>query len=93
MSWRGASRGSMARIHFPPPATHPITATDRVPAVTSKNPVLQCTMTKVGQSDGKGTFAGTRGNDEVAPIAATRPTDYTAGSDPHTSFKRPTAPC
>jgi hypothetical protein len=39
-----------------------------VPAVTSTNPVLQCTMTKVGQSDGKGTFAGTRGNDEVAPI-------------------------
>ena len=25
-------------------------------------------MTKVGKSDGKGTFAGTRGNDKVAPI-------------------------
>ena len=32
--WRDASRGPMARIRFPPPATHnnPITATDRVPA-------------------------------------------------------------
>jgi hypothetical protein len=26
------------------------------------------TVTKVGQSDGEGTFAGARGNDEVAPI-------------------------
>ena len=25
-------------------------------------------MTKVGKSDGEGTFAGTRGNDKVAPI-------------------------
>jgi len=24
-------------------------------------------MTKVGKSDGEGTFAGTRGNDKVAP--------------------------
>ena len=32
--WQDDSRGPMARIHFPPPATHtnPITATDRVPA-------------------------------------------------------------
>jgi len=32
--WRDASRGPVARIHFPPPATHTnrITATDRVPA-------------------------------------------------------------
>jgi len=29
-------------------------------------------MTKVGKSDGKGTFAGTRGNDKVAPIPAIR---------------------
>jgi hypothetical protein len=27
-------------------------------------------MTKVGKSDGEGTFAGTRGNDKVAPEAA-----------------------
>jgi hypothetical protein len=27
-------------------------------------------MTKVGKSDGEETFAGVRGNDEVAPIAA-----------------------
>jgi len=26
-------------------------------------------MTKVGKSDGEGTFAGTRGNDKVAPIS------------------------
>jgi hypothetical protein len=26
-------------------------------------------MTKVGKSDGKGTFAGTRENDKVAPTA------------------------
>jgi len=25
-------------------------------------------MAKVGKSDGEGTFAGTRGNDKVAPI-------------------------
>jgi hypothetical protein len=25
-------------------------------------------MTKVGKSDGEGTFPGTRGNDKVAPI-------------------------
>jgi hypothetical protein len=25
-------------------------------------------MTKVGKSDGEGTFAGTRGNDKVAPM-------------------------
>jgi hypothetical protein len=29
-------------------------------------------MTKVGKSDGEGTFAGMRGNDEVAPTAAIR---------------------
>ena len=29
-------------------------------------------MTKVGKSDGEGTFAGTRGNDKVAPIPAIR---------------------
>ena len=29
-------------------------------------------MTKVGKSDGEGTFAGVRGNDEVAPIPAVR---------------------
>jgi hypothetical protein len=28
-------------------------------------------MTKVGKSDGEGTFAGVRGNDEVAPKAGT----------------------
>jgi hypothetical protein len=28
----------------------------------------QRTMTKVGKSDREGTFAGTRGNDKVAPI-------------------------
>jgi len=27
-------------------------------------------MTKVGKSDGEGTFPGRRGNDKVAPIAA-----------------------
>jgi hypothetical protein len=27
-------------------------------------------MAKVGKSDGEGTFAGVRGNDQVAPIAA-----------------------
>jgi hypothetical protein len=30
----------------------------------------QRTMTKVGKSDREGTFAGTRGNDKVAPITA-----------------------
>src|SRR5499427_9774002 len=30
----------------------------------------KCTITKVGKSDGKGTFARTRGNDKVAPTAA-----------------------
>ena len=30
-------------------------------------------MTKVGKSDWEGTFAGTHGNDEDAPIAAIRP--------------------
>src|SRR5215472_2432506 len=34
--------------------------------------VSKCTMTKVGKSDGKGTFARTRGNDKVAPIPAIR---------------------
>jgi hypothetical protein len=29
-------------------------------------------MTKVGKSDDEGTFAGARGNDEVAPIPAVR---------------------
>jgi hypothetical protein len=29
-------------------------------------------MTKVGKSDGEGTFAGTRGNDKVAPIPVVR---------------------
>src|SRR6516164_9389325 len=29
-------------------------------------------MTKVGKSDGEGTFAGTRGSDGVAPIAVVR---------------------
>jgi hypothetical protein len=107
----------MARIRFPPLATHtnPITATDRVPAdeqlgklgyvggseetqmtITrreilrralpappsslpsggsprrdsrdlNKTPVLQCTMAKVCKSDDEGTFAGVRGNDQVAP--------------------------
>jgi hypothetical protein len=32
--------------------------------------VGKCTMTKVGKSDGKGTFARTRGNDKVVPRAA-----------------------
>jgi hypothetical protein len=27
-----------------------------------------CTMTKVGKSDGEGTFAGALGNDEDAPM-------------------------
>jgi hypothetical protein len=29
-------------------------------------------MTKVGKSDGEGTFPGARGNDKVAPKAAVR---------------------
>jgi hypothetical protein len=29
-------------------------------------------MTKVGKSDGEGTFPGRRGNDKVAPIPAVR---------------------
>jgi hypothetical protein len=32
-----------------------------------KNHGWQRTMTKVGKSDGEGTFRGPRGNDEVAP--------------------------
>ena len=35
-----------------------------------KNHALASTISKVGKSDGEGTFAGARGNDEVAPIAA-----------------------
>jgi hypothetical protein len=31
-------------------------------------------MTKVGKSDGEGTFPGTRDNDEFAPIPAARVT-------------------
>jgi hypothetical protein len=33
---------------------------------------LHRTMTKVCKSDGEGTFAGTRGNGEVAPIPVVR---------------------
>jgi hypothetical protein len=40
--------------------------------VNSTNYGWQYTMTKVGKSDGEGTFAGTRGNDKVAPIAVLR---------------------
>jgi hypothetical protein len=40
--------------------------------LTSANTDFACTMTKVGKSDGEGTFAGMRGNDEVAPIPAVR---------------------
>jgi len=36
-------------------------------------PRLARTMTKVGKSDGEGTFPGTRGNDKVAPIPVVRP--------------------
>jgi hypothetical protein len=36
--------------------------------VNSTNHGWQRTMTKVGKSDGEGTFPGTRGNDKVAPI-------------------------
>jgi hypothetical protein len=36
---------------------------------TPANTSLQFTTTKVGKSDGEGTFAGVRGNDEVAPTA------------------------
>jgi len=36
-----------------------------------QTPFLQCTMTKVGKSDGDGTFAGAFDNDEDAPLAAT----------------------
>jgi hypothetical protein len=32
--------------------------------------LLRVTDPKVGKSDGEGTFPGTRGNDEVAPIPA-----------------------
>src|SRR6267142_3566649 len=35
--------------------------------VNSTNHGWQRTMTKVGKSDGEGTFPGTRGNDKVAP--------------------------
>jgi hypothetical protein len=40
--------------------------------VNSTNHGWQCTMTKVGKSDGEGTFAGTRGNDKVAPFPVIR---------------------
>ena len=36
--------------------------------VNSTNHGWQRTMTKVGKSDGEGTFPGTPGNDKVAPI-------------------------
>src|SRR5215471_14945696 len=37
-------------------------------------------MMKVGKSDGEGTFAGTRGNDKVAPISDLPPSPRTEGS-------------
>jgi len=33
-------------------------------------------MTKVGKSDGEGTFARTRGNDKVAPFSAIPAADH-----------------
>jgi hypothetical protein len=42
--------------------------------VNSTNHGWQRTMTKVGKSDGEGTFPGTRGNDKVAPIPAVHAT-------------------
>jgi hypothetical protein len=39
---------------------------------TQQTTGLHRTMAKVCKSDGEGTFAGTRGNGEVAPIPAVR---------------------
>ena len=47
-------------------------ALSRLARVNSTNPGQQCSMTKVGKSDGEGTSAGVRGNDQVAPIAVVR---------------------
>src|SRR5207237_3069196 len=52
--------------------------------LTSANTDFACTMTKVGKSDGEGTFAGMRGNDEVAPIPAIR----ASGREPSNSTQR-----
>jgi hypothetical protein len=48
----------------------------------NKPPVWQCTMTKVGKWDGKGTFAEACGNDEVAPQAAIHRSSWDRLVDP-----------
>ena len=46
-------------------------------------------MAKVGKSDGEGTFAGVRGNDQVAPIADLPAlTPGTGWFDPNRSFTK-----
>ena len=45
-------------------------------------------MTKVGKSDGEGTFAGTRGNDKVAPIADLPPGRCGFGAEQHHGIDR-----
>ena len=57
-------------LHRSYPRLHPAcpqAACQRHDLVTQQTPVLQCTMTKVGKSDGEGTFPRASGNDEVAP--------------------------
>src|SRR5215471_10338989 len=62
----------------------------RAKAVTQQTTVGKCAMTKVGKSDGEGTLAGTRGNEQgcaVSRHSASRVADMLSRLHNHPAFQ------